>query len=176
KVKIQKHLETSGLANASIGTGEFLENLQMRIPFGPLTGKSPLEKTDAGYVLHSLADRGAVCIHSWIGRDMGPAATALMSQYTTRSAEINGQTFVLGVARSSVEDYAAELSKGLGERIQIQYEGKLGIPALDDMLAFTNEFESYPGVEVPDPRLKRLGVTMGTAEEFARTVLRPRFE
>ena len=35
--------------------------------------------------------------------------------------------------------------------------------------AFSTEFEWYPVVELPNPRLKKLGVEVGSIEEFART-------
>ena len=38
--------------------------------------------------------------------------------------------------------------------------------------AFSTEFEWYPGVELPDPRLEKLGVEVGSIEEFARTTLK----
>ena len=34
------------------------------------------------------------------------------------------------------------------------------------------ELDWYPGVEFPDPRLEKLGVELGTIEEFARTTLK----
>ncbi|KAI5900094.1 NAD(P)-binding protein [Schizophyllum commune H4-8] len=38
--------------------------------------------------------------------------------------------------------------------------------------AFSSEFEWYPGVEIPDPRLAKLGVEVGSIEEFACTTLK----
>ena len=38
------------------------------------------------------------------------------------------------------------------------------------------EFDVFPGIAIPDPRLKALGVKAGTLEEFARTVLREHVE
>ncbi|KAL1669408.1 hypothetical protein GGF50DRAFT_123250 [Schizophyllum commune] len=38
--------------------------------------------------------------------------------------------------------------------------------------AFSTEFEWYPGVELPDRRLGKLGVEVGSIEEFARTTLK----
>lgn len=43
---------------------------------------------------------------------MGLAVTALFTQYDTRKAEIDHQTFVLGCRRATTEETAAELAKG----------------------------------------------------------------
>ncbi|KAL1741175.1 hypothetical protein HDZ31DRAFT_46004 [Schizophyllum fasciatum] len=170
KAMVQKRLEASGMANASIGTGGFLENT-MRA-----TSQRPLVKTERGYELPTLVLPGTRGVHTWIGRDMGPAVVALMTQYKTRASEIDGQRFVLGVGVSTTEEFAAELSKGLGKPVEVKYLGKSGIPPVDDMFAFSAEFEWYPGVPVPDLRLEKLGVSVGSLEEFARTVLKPHLE
>ena len=49
---------------------------------------------------------------TWIGHDLGPAVTALFKNYETRKDEVQGQTFVLGVARATVKEMAAEFAKG----------------------------------------------------------------
>ncbi|KAL1683476.1 hypothetical protein EV122DRAFT_273126 [Schizophyllum commune] len=166
KATIQKYLEASGLANASVGTGDFLENLHT---------KYPLEKTETGYKLHTFAQPHATYVHSWITRDMGPTVAALMKHYSTHSAEIIGKTFVVAVERSSVKDFAAHLSKGLGRPVEVDPVGKFGIDAVDNMFAFCTEFETYPGIEVPDRRLEKFGVKMGTVEEFVQDVFLHRF-
>ena len=62
--------------------------------------------------MHLMGKPDMVLPWSWINRDMGPAVTALMKQYNARSSEIIGKTFVLGVARATAEEVAAELAKG----------------------------------------------------------------
>ncbi|TRM62041.1 hypothetical protein BD626DRAFT_499577 [Schizophyllum amplum] len=166
KAKIQGYLEASGLAHASIATGGFFENV-----LKPFLGQD-WEKTDDGYVLPTFMRPNAPTVQTWIGHDMGPAVVALFKQYDTRAAEILGQTFVLGSARMTYEDFAAELSKGFGQPIQVKFAGRVGFPAADDMLDAMTEFTFYPGVTIPDPRLEKLGVKMGSIEEFGRTLLK----
>ncbi|KAI5900098.1 NAD(P)-binding protein [Schizophyllum commune H4-8] len=175
KAIIQKHLMASGLAHAGVGTGHFLENLSEKMAFGPLAGRYPLEKTDDGLVLHSFAKPEATYVQSWISRDMGPSVAALMANYASHLDEINGKTFVVATELSSQKDFAEHLSKGLGQPVQFDYVGSTGLEAVDNMFAFCVEFETYPGIEVPDRRLEKFGVKMGTVEEFARSVLLPRF-
>lgn len=167
KATAQKYLEASGLPSASISTGIFLENLLNKEIIG-----FSFDKTDDGYVFRTSTHPHSSAVHTWIGHDMGPAVTALFTQYVTRSSEILGQTFVLGSARATFEDFVVQLSKGLGRPVHIQYEKRLGIPAIDDMFDCLVEFPWYAGMYVPDPRLEKLGVKMGTIEEFARSVLK----
>ncbi|KAI4522542.1 NAD(P)-binding protein [Schizophyllum commune Tattone D] len=128
-------------------------------------GLPPFSKTDTGYVMHLMGKPNMVLPWTWIDRDMGPAVTALMKQYNARSFEIIGKTFVLGVARATAEEVAAELAKG--KSLLIRYWDALFIA-----YAFSTEFEWYPGVELPDRRLGKLGVEVGSIEEFARTTLK----
>ena len=75
-------------------------------------GLPPFSKTENGYVMHLLGKPDMVLPWTYIDRDMGPAVTALMKQYDTRSSEIIGRTFVLGVARATAEEVAAEFARG----------------------------------------------------------------
>ena len=61
---------------------------------------------------------------------------------------------------------------GLGAPVELKYEGKIGLAPFDEMYASAAELDWYPGVEFPDPRLEKLGVKLGTIEEFARTTLK----
>ncbi|KAL1719045.1 hypothetical protein EV715DRAFT_290711 [Schizophyllum commune] len=166
KALIQKYLESSGIACASICPGGFLENLTRG-----LLG-CPFEETETAYIYNTYEPEGCRLIQTWIGRDMGLAVTALFTQYDPRAAEIDHQTFVLGCQRATTEEVAAELAKSLGKPVEVRRRGKLGIPAVDDVFAATVEFDWFPGVDVPDKRLEALGVQVGTIAEFARTVLK----
>ncbi|KAL1669407.1 hypothetical protein GGF50DRAFT_110379 [Schizophyllum commune] len=168
KVQIQAYLEASGIPHACIGTGSFLENLLVNH-----LGLPPFSKTDTGYVMHSYGKPDMTFTWTWIGHDMGPAVTALFKNYETRKDEVLGQTFVLGVARATVKETAAEFAKGLGKPVEVKCLEKCEIPMVNDMYAFTVEYEWYPGVPVPDTRLEKLGVKMGTAVDFAKAVLKP---
>ncbi|KAL1722679.1 hypothetical protein EV715DRAFT_287222 [Schizophyllum commune] len=184
KAEVQKYLESSGLPHACIATGNFLENV-----LASHVGLPPFSKTEHGYVMHLLGKPDMVLPWTWIDRDMGPAVTALIKQYDTRASEIIGKTFVLGVARATAEEVAAELAKGkpcldasiessadccigLGKPVEVKCVVDCAVPVVNDMYAFSTEFEWYPGVELPDPRLEKLGVEVGSIEEFARTTLK----
>lgn len=145
----------------------FFENILT--PFPGL----PFEKSDDGYVWNTYAQPGSdTAVHTWASRDLGPAVVALFTQYTTRSSEIVGQTFVLASARTSFEGFTAELSKGLGKPVYHKHGGIAGVLPVDEMIYSVAEFPWYAGVAIPDPRLEKLGVKTGTIEEFGRTVLK----
>lgn len=137
KAKAQKYLEASGLANASIGTGAFFENV-----LGPFLGGS-FDKTGDGYTLQVVVPPSTTSVHTWISRDMGPAVVALFTQYTSRAAEINGQTFVLGSARVSFTEFAAELSKGLGKPVKAESAGPSGFLPVDEMASTSMDFRLH---------------------------------
>ncbi|KAL1730100.1 hypothetical protein EV714DRAFT_237017 [Schizophyllum commune] len=165
-----KALSNGKYPNIIPAEGNFLENV-----LASHVGLPPFSKTDNGYVMHLLGKPNMVLPWTWINRDLGPAVMALMKQYNTRSSEIVRQTFVLGVARATAEEVAAELAKGkTGQARRGQMHGYLcGTDGERyGKYAFSTEFEWYPGVEIPDPRLTKLGVEVGSIEEFARTTLK----
>ncbi|KAL1745822.1 hypothetical protein HDZ31DRAFT_62797 [Schizophyllum fasciatum] len=170
KQVIEEYLASSGLTYACIGPGSFLENL--------LQGRrgAPFVKTETGYQLNTFERPGSRVIHTWIGHDMGPAVTALFTNYTTRLAEIERRTFVLGSGRVTTEELAAELAKVLGKPVEINRLDKTGMPPIDDMYASMAEYEWYTDIEVPDKRLAALGVNVATIAEFGATVLKEQVE
>ena len=128
KALIQKYLESSGIACASICPGGFLENLTRGCvcghgpPISPSTYQDsscahsllgcPFEETETAYIYNTYEPEGCRLIQTWIGRDMGLAVTALFTQYDARAAAIDHQTFVLGCRRATTEEVAAELAEG----------------------------------------------------------------
>ena len=104
--------------------------------------------------MHSYGKPDMTFTWSWIGHDMGPAVTALFKNYTTRLAEIEKQTFVVGSGRVTAEEMAVELAKGalllsstswhstdgpyqtgLGKPVEVQHLDKSGMPPIDDMVS-----------------------------------------
>ena len=69
----------------------------------------PFEEHEDKYIFNTREPEGCKLIQTWTGRDMGLAVTALFTQYDTRAAEIDHQTFVLGCQRATTEETAAEL-------------------------------------------------------------------
>ncbi|KAL1745471.1 hypothetical protein HDZ31DRAFT_36422 [Schizophyllum fasciatum] len=169
KEQVRKYLGSSGLAGASVGTGSFLENL-----LGSHLGLPPFGETDGRYVWHSYGEPQMVMAFSWIDHDMGQAVVALMKQYGTHASEINGQTFVVASGRYTAQELAAELEQGLSKPVDVKFAGtNSGMQVVDEMYAFTVEYDWYPGVAIPDTRLEKLGVKFGAPADFARTVLKP---
>ncbi|KAL1745826.1 NmrA-like family-domain-containing protein [Schizophyllum fasciatum] len=166
KDTIRKYLEKSGLPCATIYPGNFMENF----PRGGFD--CPFEKTENGYILNTREQKGCTCVQVWVGHDMGPAVLALFKHYQTRLSEIDKQAFVLGSRRATIEGVAAELAKGLGKPVEVKRHGKVGDLAVDDIYDALNEFDIFPGIEIPDKRLEALGVQAGTLSDFAEKVLK----
>ncbi|TRM64036.1 hypothetical protein BD626DRAFT_401822 [Schizophyllum amplum] len=162
KADIQKYLEASGIACASICPGSFVENVFT----------CTFEKADTGYVFSTREPLGYSYSWTWISRDMGLAVTALFTKYTTRLPEINKKTFALGSQRMTAEEFAAALSRCLGEPIQVKHLDNSGIDVAIEMYACVMEHDLSPWIDVPDQRLEALGVRVGAIEDFARTTLK----
>ncbi|KAL1692601.1 hypothetical protein GGG16DRAFT_123900 [Schizophyllum commune] len=154
KAAVEKYLKASGVPNASIMTG------------------MPLKPTPTGYNIDTPSSLTATNTVCWIGKEMGSAVAALMRNYTDKLDELNGQSYILGHGRATLEEIVAEISKALGMPVTIKQVGKMGFPALDEMFDFNAEYDRYAGKPCPDPRLLALGAQVGTVTEFTEKVLK----
>ncbi|KZV90308.1 hypothetical protein EXIGLDRAFT_770965 [Exidia glandulosa HHB12029] len=105
---------------------------------------------------------------------MGPCVLALIKQYDAgKLNEVNGQKYVMGTERYTIEDNFRKIEEGLGKKVNVEFAPP---PALSDpraaMIYVLKEFPWYPDMTIPDPRLIAMGVKFGTVEEFVRTELK----
>ncbi|KAL1757071.1 hypothetical protein FB107DRAFT_289580 [Schizophyllum commune] len=167
KAEIEAYLKASGVPNASIMTGFFVENFMSTMPLKPI---------GAGYHIDTPSSLTATNTVCWIGKEMGSAVAALMRNYANKLDEINGQNYILGHGRATLEEIVAEISKALGKPVTIKQVGKMGFPALDEMFDFNAEYDRYEGKPCPDPRLLAMGAEVGSVGEFTKKVLEPFLE
>ncbi|KAI5887676.1 NAD(P)-binding protein [Schizophyllum commune H4-8] len=167
KAAVEKYLKASDVANASIMTGFFLENFLTTMPLRPITTGYHVDTPS------SLTATNTVCC---IGKEMGSAVAALMRNYKDKLDDINGQNYILGHGRATLEEIVAEISKALEKPVTIKQVEKMGFPALDEMFDFNAEYDRYAGKPCPDPRLLSLGAEVGTVNEFTEKVLKPFLE
>ncbi|KAJ7716319.1 hypothetical protein B0H14DRAFT_2412923 [Mycena olivaceomarginata] len=168
KVAVEEYLQASGLANASIHLGGFLENYWKF---------NLLEKTDTGFnvaVPHfSTTDRQAfTCIEQVV-----PATIlTLLKNYTDPSKNISGKTYPLVNANISYAELAELTGKVLGVEVTFTTAPAIGIPAMDEMYKSHAEYNGlYTATPVPNPDLVALGVKFGTIQEFLETEVKPQF-
>ncbi|TRM70151.1 hypothetical protein BD626DRAFT_554341 [Schizophyllum amplum] len=164
KAKLATYLKASGLPNACIVGGFFLENFMTTVP---------IKKTTDGYHIKSRPDLNCGLNANWISRDMGLAVTALMKNYTDKLSDINNQDFHLGIVAAKFGEVLDIISKELGKPITVERVYKLGFEPVDEMIDFYLEFDRYKDLQIPDPRLEALGVKQGTIEGFVQQVLKP---
>ncbi|KAJ7490587.1 hypothetical protein FB451DRAFT_1079377 [Mycena latifolia] len=168
KAVVEAYLKSSGLANASLHLGGFLENYWK---FGRLN------KTPTGYDLavtnFSTTDRQAF---TWVERDVPAAALALLKNYTDPSKNISGKAYPVVNANIPYAELATLTGKALDVEVTFTSAPPTGIPAMDEMFAAHAEFSGlYTATPVPNPELVALGVNFGTIEEWLETEVKPRF-
>ncbi|KAJ7696684.1 hypothetical protein B0H17DRAFT_1197792 [Mycena rosella] len=169
KAAVEEYLKSSGLANASLLTGCFLENYWH---YGPL-----LRKTHTGFDIavpkFSATDRDAF---TWVQRDIPAAVLALLNNYTDPSKNISGKSYPVVNANIPYAELAARTEKALGVEVTFTTAPLTGIPPLDEMYAAHAEYSGfYTATPVPNPDLVALGVKFGTVEEFLESEVKPRF-
>ncbi|CAK5270639.1 unnamed protein product [Mycena citricolor] len=204
KAHVEEYLRASGMPNASLHLGVFLENLWK---FGAL------QKTESGSLEISVPSYGPADLQAftWAGRDVGTAALALLKNYTDSAQLISGKAYPVITARMSFADLAGLASQGACTRclalsllIRIQRWASMfrlclgGRPewrcwmtwcvhSSADFFRTLNastiqyEFQAtrhglYTETAIPNPELLALGMEFGTVEEFMKQDVVPRFK
>ncbi|KAJ6540242.1 hypothetical protein B0H10DRAFT_2138210 [Mycena sp. CBHHK59/15] len=167
KAAVQQYLQSSGLANASILLGGFLENFW--------TFKL-LRKTDTGMtVAVPKYQPGTVEGMTWVTRDVGPSVLGLLKHYDNPSKDVSGKEYPILTARMSYGALAEMTAKTLGIEVTFSSPDSAGLPVLDDMLSYQAEFGFATDTPAPNPALVALGVQFSTVEEFMETEVKTRF-
>ncbi|EGO19721.1 hypothetical protein SERLADRAFT_402412, partial [Serpula lacrymans var. lacrymans S7.9] len=107
---------------------------------------------------------------SWIGRDLGPSVLALLLNYESHQGEIYGKTFHVISAKTTFRDFAQTLENAFGVPVKYVTGPKTGMLELDEMFEMEEEIGAFGDIDIPDPRLVKLGVKFSSVEEFAESV------
>ncbi|KAJ7490655.1 hypothetical protein FB451DRAFT_1552294 [Mycena latifolia] len=163
KEEIEEYLKASGIANASLHLGGFMENFWTR---------NTLKKTPTGFNIsipkYSPTSRQAF---TWVGHDVAESALVLFKSYSDSSKSVSGKSFPVVTAEMTYTDLAARTSKALGVEVTFTSVASSGIPMLDEMFEARSELNGlYTATPVPNPELVALGAKFGTMEEFMEEV------
>ncbi|KAJ6595510.1 hypothetical protein DFH09DRAFT_142066 [Mycena vulgaris] len=167
KAIIEDYLKASGVPYAALLTGWFAENL-WKI--------GSLQKTETGYTI-PIAKYGPEDPQeaTWITRDLGAAAVALLSNYTDPTKEILGKGFPVISMKFTYAQMAAAIAAAIKKEVTFTPLETTGILELDEMYLLQAKIGLYRDTPFPNPALVALGVTFGSMEEFIKTEVVPRF-
>ncbi|KAJ7490657.1 hypothetical protein FB451DRAFT_1552296 [Mycena latifolia] len=161
KEEIEEYLKASGIANASLHLGGFLENFWTR---------NTLKKMPTGFNISipkyspTSPSRQAF---TWVGHDVAESALALLKNYTDPSKSVSGKSYPVVTAEMPYPNLAAMTAKALGVEVTFTSIASSGIPMLDEMFEAHAELNGlYTATPVPNPDLVALGAKFGTMEEF----------
>ncbi|KAJ6494125.1 hypothetical protein DFH09DRAFT_1376843 [Mycena vulgaris] len=169
KAVVDAYLRASGLANASLHLGAFLENYWWK--FGLL------KKTPTGFDV-AVPNYSATALQAftWVERDVPAATLALLKSYTDPAKDVSGKSYPVVNATISYTELAARTGNALGVEVTFTSAPPMGIPPVDEMYEALAEYSGlYTATPVPNPALVALGVKFGTIEEFLETEVKPRF-
>ncbi|KAJ7160258.1 hypothetical protein C8R46DRAFT_1107529 [Mycena filopes] len=167
KAMVEERLRASGLSNASIHVGAFLENYWK---YGLL------KKTATGFDMAVNYPATAREAFTWIERDLPAVVLALLKNYTDPSKTISGKTYPIVNANISYTELAAMTGKALGVEVTFKTAATTGMASIDEMFSAHAEYSGlYTATPVPNSDLVALGVQLGTIEEFLETEVKPRF-
>ncbi|KAJ7499578.1 hypothetical protein FB451DRAFT_1014336 [Mycena latifolia] len=168
KVDVEEYLKSSGLENASLLLGGFLEGF-WRVHL--------LKKTATGFDIsiphYNATEREAF---TWVERDVAAAVLALLKNYTDLSKNISGKSYPVVNATLSYAELTAMTAKVLGAEVTFTRAPAMGIPPIDEIFMAHAEYSGlFTATPEPNPDLVALGVKFSTVQEFLETEVKPRF-
>ncbi|KAJ7101846.1 hypothetical protein C8R43DRAFT_1047739 [Mycena crocata] len=168
KAEVEEYLKSSGLANASLHVGGFLENFWTH---------NDLNKTPTGFNISiPKYNPASLQAFSWITHDVREAALALLKNYDNPSKSVSGKAYPVVTANMTYPELAALTEKTLGVQVTFTSIDSCGIPVYDDMYAVQSEYNGlYTATPVPNPDLVALGAKFATVEEFMQTEVKTRY-
>ncbi|KAJ7705017.1 NAD(P)-binding protein [Mycena rosella] len=168
KAVVEEYLKSSGLANASILLGGFLENYW---------NQQTLKKTDTGFdIAIPYYTTTNVQAFTWVKREVPSAVLTLLKNYTDPSKSISGKSYPVITAAIPYAELAAMTAKVLSVEVTFTTSSPYGLPPVDEMFACMAEHDGlHSATPVPNPELVALGVKFGTIQEFLDTEVKPRF-
>ncbi|KAJ7741388.1 NAD(P)-binding protein [Mycena metata] len=165
---VEEYLKASGIPNASLHPGTFLENLYR---FGVL------KKTDTGFDI-PIPNYSPTSLSSftWVQRDVPAVVLALLKNYHDPTKNISGRSYPVVTAKMTYPELAKLVGKALNAEVTFTSTGPIGVLYRDEMYACLSEHNGlFPETPVPNPDLVALGVEFSTVQEFLDEDLKPRF-
>jgi len=167
KEEIENYLRASGIPHAMLLTGWFIENLWKL---------GSLQKTETGYTIpiakYGPEDKQSI---TWVTRDFGAAAIALLNNYKDAGKGVLGKSFPVISMECTYPQLAKVLAAALKKEVTFTPLETCGILELDEGFLFASKHGLYPDTPVPPPALVALGVKFSTLEELIETEIVPRF-
>ncbi|KAJ7732073.1 hypothetical protein DFH07DRAFT_968556 [Mycena maculata] len=167
KEEIEQYLKASGLANASIITAGFLENLWVY---------QNLKKTATGFDISIAYSPTSLQSFTWVQHDLGEAALTLLKAYIDPAKDVSGKVYPLVIATMTFPALAAKIANALGVNVTFTSAAASGIPMLDETYAVLSEYNGFhTTTPIPNPDLVALGAKFGTIEQFMETEVKRHF-
>ncbi|KAJ7133126.1 NAD(P)-binding protein [Mycena epipterygia] len=167
KAIIEDYLKASGVPYTVLLTGWFTENLWKL---------GCLKKTATGYTIpipkFAPEDMQSA---TWIGRDFGAAAVALLTNYTDPAKGVLGSAYPVISMRFTYPQLAAAIADALRKEVTFTPLETAGNEDLDETFLFQAKIGLYLDTPVPNPALVELGIKFGSMEEFIKAEVVPRF-
>ncbi|KAJ7185264.1 hypothetical protein C8R46DRAFT_375565 [Mycena filopes] len=167
KAEIEVYLKSSGLPSASLLLGGFAENFWTR---------NFLKKTPTGFnITLPKYSPETVTAFTWIERDLGEAALAVLKSYADPTKNVLGRAYPVVTAQLTYPALAAMTAEALGVEVTFTSIPSSGIPPLDELCEARSQYELYAATPVPNPDLVALGAKFGTMEEFMEMEVKKRY-
>ncbi|KAJ7445322.1 NAD(P)-binding protein [Mycena latifolia] len=167
KAAIEAYLRESGVPHAVLFTAWFADNL-WKLKF--------LKEKDMGYILPvPKFDTEDIQSATWIGRDLGAAAVALLSNYNDDTKGVLGSVYPVVSMQFTYPQLAGAIAAAIKKPVKFVPVETTGVASTDEMYLLQAKIGLYRDTPVPNPALVALDMQFGSLEEFIQREVVPRF-
>ncbi|EMD37098.1 hypothetical protein CERSUDRAFT_115004 [Gelatoporia subvermispora B] len=167
KYQVDDYIRSKGLAASFVFTGNFYENLIFRSHMtydrerDLVEFKQPIIKPNTQLAM------------LFVEEDLSAVAKAVFDAWTKKRDELNHKYLYASDARVTPMDIVASVKNITGKQCVYTSLPTTGVPDRDVMFTLYNECGMYPGKEIPDENVLKLGVQLHNIDDFVRTRLAP---
>ncbi|KAK4944628.1 hypothetical protein LTR10_016062 [Elasticomyces elasticus] len=167
KHRVDDFIRGINLPAAFVYTGNFYENMILR-------GHVRKSEDGKGLEFRQPIIQANTRLHMlWVQRDLGVIVKAILDNWDTRKKDLVYQHFYAMDAIHTPTEVCSTIESVTGTPTKYVVLPNTGNESRDIMFTLYNRTGTYPGVQLPDPKVLDLGVELHGLEEFIREDLVP---
>ncbi|OCH92791.1 NAD(P)-binding protein [Obba rivulosa] len=167
KCQVDDYIRVKGLPASFLFTGNFYENMIFR------SHMTYNREQDVVEFKQPIIKPNTQLAMLFVEKDLSAVAKAVFDNWQKKRDQLNHKYLYVSNARVTPMDIAASIKNVTGKQCIYTAIPTTGVPDRDIMFTLYNECGMYPGKEIPDENVVKLGVQLHDTDDFVRTRLAP---